>query len=77
MSRELVGPVDPTRCPNCETEYEILTVTDEPLFIDCGYGHARATTLRVCPCGISIAEIAALRPASKPRNPVLSNLNGM
>jgi hypothetical protein len=51
-------------CPDCRgDELHESTQVEEPLLIGGGYGEARATTRRSCPCGWSLkVRVESLRP---------------
>lgn len=44
-------PVVRATCPACQLPLADQTVVEVPLFAHGGYGAARATTMRWCPCG--------------------------
>lgn len=54
---------DPTACPTCGGRVETIHLTQAPLLRHGGYGAARRTSLRWCPCGWDlIAETSEVRP---------------
>jgi len=56
-------PVTTATCPACQLPLTTVTVVEPPLFSHGGYGAARATRQRWCPCGwMSAVDINEINP---------------
>ena len=61
-SRALV-PLPRDRCPDCQGPTQTRGITNVPLFSHGGYGAAKQTTQRWCPCGwMSAVDVVEVNP---------------